>query len=83
MITRRNSHRITEGGPTEISTLISSHPELNPKFPDAVQFGRDKWGGISIAVFNTLQRHDTMIWLSAADARELAAELVALVGAEA
>ena len=67
-----------DGGPSEISVLASTHPELRKTHPDIVEFGRLQNGGLGLVAINTLQEKEAMVWLSAEDASEFIDELLRL-----
>lgn len=70
-----------EGLATELHLLRSTHPHPELRaIPDQVVLGRNQDGTIAILVRDTRRNESAMVWISAQDARDLAATLTSLAG---
>ena len=70
-----------EGLATELHLLRSTHPHPELRaMPDKVMLGRQQDGTIAIGVWDMSENQSAMVWISAQDARDLAATLTSLAG---
>ena len=77
----RHPKSVPEGGPSEIHILRSTHPHPELRaMPDKVMLGRNQDGTIAIGVWDMSENQSAMVWISAQDARDLAATLTSLAG---